>query len=70
VLAGEILGLVQRVIETHDHVLSFAEPPRTGSPTSPQKGTHHASPTMCPGFTWDTGHTLTPQLLQFRNQLL
>jgi Tfp pilus assembly protein PilX len=33
----------------------------TGSPTSPQKGTHHASPTMCPGFTWDTGHTLTPQ---------
>ena len=33
----------------------------TGSPTSPQKGTHHASPCMRPGFTWDTGHTLTPQ---------
>jgi hypothetical protein len=28
VVAGEVLGLVQRVIETHVHVLSFAEPPR------------------------------------------
>ena len=40
-----------------------------GSPTSPQTGTHHASPIKLYGFTNTAGHTLTPQSNQWLGYL-
>src|SRR5690606_20374320 len=33
-----------------------------GSPTSPKTARHHVSPSMCCGFAYSTGYTLTPAL--------